>query len=136
MGHALLLDEVAGNSPLPIFVEHGNHSFHCGWFVFKVGVVLDHDVFTFRRIGQCLGVRSALELPRQNLALRGAIGRQKALPLVFGHGGLERLGRFIPTLRVLSGVDDGQSGVRGLLRELFRFLLGLSGCRGAQQQSK
>ncbi len=57
-----LLNEVAGDSPLPIPVQAGNQRLHGGLLVFKVVVVLDDYIFAGWPSRQSLGVRGSLDL--------------------------------------------------------------------------
>src|ERR1019366_8796811 len=102
-----LLDVVAGYSPLPIFVEHGRDRFHRRLLVFEAALVLNHHILAIRRARQRLRVSGALEFARQQLAQRIAAPAQRALPLLLGDGGLEKLRGLLPTVRVFSGVDQG-----------------------------
>jgi hypothetical protein len=58
-----LLNEVAGDSPLPIPVQARNRRLHGGLLVFNVAVVLDDYIFAGWRSRQSFGVRSSFDLP-------------------------------------------------------------------------
>lgn len=59
---APLLNEVAGDAPLPIPVQAGNQRLHGGLWVFKVVVVLDDYIFAGWRSRQSFGTRGSLDL--------------------------------------------------------------------------
>src|SRR5450631_235476 len=120
-----LLDEVARDSPLSIFVEHGSNRLHRRLLVLEAALVLNDHILAIRRARQRFGVSSALELARQHLAQRITASPERALPLLLGDVGLEKLRGLLPTVRIFPGVDQGQPCIGGLLRKLFGFLLGL-----------
>jgi len=130
-----LLNEVAGDSPLPIPVQARNRRLHGGLLVFKVAVVLDDYIFAGWRSRQSFGVRGSFDLRDCILPRVHRFDPTCFAPGLWG-GRLERLRSRVRALCILSGVDDGQPRIRGRLGELFRCLLGPESAgqgRGPQQ---
>src|SRR5271157_357538 len=118
-----LSNEVAGDAPLAVFVEHGRDGLDSLLFVFKAGVVLNDDVLAIRCAREGPGVGRALEFTGEDFAEGRADAGQSVGPSGLRDGGLEQCEAFLPTLRVFPGIGEDEPGLGGRLREI----LGLCG---------
>ena len=67
-------DEVTGDAPLPVFVEHGRNGLDSRVFVLEASVVSKNNVFAIGRSGKSFRVGCALDLS-------GLHGTQRAAQL-------------------------------------------------------
>src|SRR5208282_59660 len=71
-----LLDVVAGDPPLTIFIQHRSDRFDCCLLVLEAAVVLNHHVFAIWRSRHCRFIGCAFELAGEQLAQRFAARSQ------------------------------------------------------------
>ena len=100
-----LLDVIAGDLPLSIFVQHRSNGLHCQLLMLEAAVVLDHHVLAVWSAGKALRQGRGLNLPRFQFAEGKARCRHGTLPLVLGHMRLEELCSVLPAFRVLARVN-------------------------------
>ncbi len=63
-----LSNEVAGDAPLAVFVEHGRDDLDCILFILEAGVLLILDILAWGVPGRILDVSRALDFTGDDLA--------------------------------------------------------------------
>jgi hypothetical protein len=131
------LNEVAGDTPLAVLIEHGRYGFDGASFVGEARFILNDDIFSIWSPGRRFGVSGLIELSGDKFAERLACSGQGADELGLRNIGPEVCRRVLPALGVLARIGEGEPGFRGFLSELFGFLGGSrKECRGKGNKAK
>src|SRR5262249_23950733 len=93
-----LTDVISCHSPHAIRFLHRRNRLHCGFLLFKTGVILNDHVLAIRSTRQCGGMVRGLQLSFDELTERSPGGSYLSHPLGFLDGTLEIPSCLLPTI--------------------------------------